>query len=207
MKPDLLIKVCGMKLPEQIHALAGLEVDYIGLIFHQASPRFLDLDIDPLFFGNKKKTGVFVNAPYEQILYTQSRYQLDAVQLHGNEPPEFCTRIQDRGIEVIKAFSIDRNYDFERTAEFDGYADLFVFDAQGDAPGGNGVRFDWGKLSEYQGATPFLLSGGISYEHLDEIRHFNHPACIGIDINSRFEHGPGNKDLITIKKFVYELRR
>lgn len=206
MNPDLLIKVCGMRHPEQIHELAGMDVDYIGLIFHPGSPRFVDLDIDPLLFGNKKKTGVFVNSPYEQILYTQSRYQLDAVQLHGSESPEFCTRIQQRGIEVIKAFSIDRHFDFEKTAEFDGYADLFVFDARGDAPGGNGVRFDWAKLSEYQGATPFLLSGGISYEHLDEIRYFNHPACMGIDINSRFEHSPGNKDLITLKKFVHELR-
>lgn len=206
MNPDLLIKVCGMRHPEQINELAGMDVDYIGLIFHPGSPRFVDLDIDPLLFGNKKKTGVFVNSPYEQILYTQSHYQLDVVQLHGSESPEFCTRIQQRGIEVIKAFSIDRHFDFEKTAEFDGYADLFVFDARGDAPGGNGVRFDWAKLAEYQGATPFLLSGGISYEHLDEIRYFNHPACMGIDINSRFEHSPGNKDLITLKKFVHELR-
>jgi phosphoribosylanthranilate isomerase len=135
-----------------------------------------------------------------------SKYQLQAVQLHGQESPDYCAEIQNRGIEVIKAFSVDKNFDFEKSYEFDGYADLFLFDAKGESAGGNGIRFDWNKLKEYDGATSFLLSGGIGYEHLDEIDHFIHQACIGIDINSKFEYSPGNKDLITIKKFVHELR-
>lgn len=206
MGSDLEIKVCGMRLAEQIKELALLPVDYIGLIFQPTSPRYVEHELSPLIFGDKKKVGVFVNSPIEQILYTQSRYQLDAVQLHGQESPDLCASIQNRGIEVIKAFSVDRNFDFNKVLEFDGYADRFIFDARGDAPGGNGIRFDWNKLTDYEGATPFLLAGGIGYDHFDEIKYFNHPACIGIDINSRFERAPGNKDLITIKKFVHELR-
>ena len=99
-----------------------------------------------------------------------------------------------------------QNFDFNKVLDFDGYADRFIFDARGDAPGGNGVRFDWNKMKEYDGATPFLLAGGIGYNHIDEIKYFDHPACIGIDINSKFERAPGDKDLITIKKFVHELR-
>lgn len=206
MKNNLQIKVCGMRKPDQIKQLAEMDIDYIGMIFYPNSPRFLDTIIEPSLFGSKKKTGVFVNSPIEQVLFTLSRHQLDSVQLHGAESPEFCMQVQQRGIEVIKAFSIDKNFDFNRVAEFDGYADLFLFDARGDAPGGNGVRFDWAKLQEYDGATPFLISGGISYEHLDEIKYFDHPAAMGIDINSKFEYNPGDKDLITIKKFVHELR-
>ncbi len=206
MNTDLIIKVCGMKEPAQISALALLDIQYIGLIFVPTSPRFIDHSLDRKLAGNKKSIGVFVNSPIEQVLYTVSRYQLDAVQLHGQESPDFCAEIQNRGIEVVKAFSVDKNFDFEKTYEFDGYADLFLFDAKGEAAGGNGIRFDWNKLNEYEGATSFLLSGGISYEHIDEIKYFKHPACIGIDINSKFEYSPGNKDLITIKKFVHELR-
>ncbi len=206
MQQNLEIKVCGMRLPDQIRQLAELPIDYIGLIFHTSSPRYVDQEFAPLLFGDKKKVGVFVNSPIEQILYIQSRYQLDAVQLHGQESPELCASIQNRGIEVIRAFSVDKNFDFNKVLDFDGYADRFIFDARGDAPGGNGVRFDWNKMKEYDGATPFLLAGGISYNHLDEIKYFDHPACIGIDINSKFERAPGDKDLITIKKFVHELR-
>jgi len=206
MKSNLQIKVCGMQKPDQIRQLAELDIDYIGMIFYTSSPRYLDHIIDPGAFGEKKKIGVFVNSPLEQVLYTQSCYQLDTVQLHGSESPEFCMQIQQRGIGVIKAFSIDRNFDFNKVTEFDGYVDLFLFDAKGDAPGGNGIRFDWSKLNEYEGASPFLLSGGISYDYLDEIKYFNHPAGMGIDINSKFEYNPGDKDLITIKKFVHELR-
>ncbi len=195
-----------MLLPDQIKQLAEMEIDYIGMIFHTPSPRYLDKIIEPAAFGDKKKTGVFVNSPIEQVLYTQSRHQLDFVQLHGSESPEFCMQIQQRGIGVIKAFSIDKNFDFNKVAEFDGYVDMFLFDAKGEAPGGNGVRFDWSKLNEYEGASPFLLSGGISYEHLDEIKYFDHPAGMGIDINSKFEKKPGDKDLITLKKFIHELR-
>ncbi|MBK6392999.1 MAG: phosphoribosylanthranilate isomerase [Saprospiraceae bacterium] len=206
MQNDLEIKVCGMRDPGQIKQLAEIAIDYIGLIFYASSPRFVDQVIDHTIFGDKKKVGVFVNSPIEHILYTQSKYQLDVIQLHGHESPDMCTSIQNRGLEVIRAFSVDKNFDFSKVMEFDGYADRFIFDARGDAPGGNGVRFDWNKLREYEGATPFLLAGGISYDHLDEIKYFDHPACIGIDINSRFEKAPGDKDLITIKKFVHELR-
>lgn len=206
MNTDLLIKVCGMKNPDQIKELAELDIQYIGLIFHSNSPRFIDQPVDYKLFGDKKPTGVFVNSPLENVLYTVSRFHLQAVQLHGQESAEYCAEIQNRGIEVIKAFSIDKNFDFEKTYEWDGYADLFLFDAKGEAAGGNGIRFDWSKLKEYDGATPFLLSGGISYDHMDEIRYFDHPACIGIDINSKFEKAPADKDLITIKKFVHELR-
>ncbi|MEP7269133.1 MAG: phosphoribosylanthranilate isomerase [Saprospiraceae bacterium] len=206
MKADLEIKVCGMKDPRQIADLATLDIQYIGLIFYTHSPRYVQDILDYKLFGDKKITGVFVNNPMEQIWFTQSRYQLQAVQLHGNESPDFCASIQSRGIEVIKAFSIDKAFSFDKVYDYDGYADLFLFDARGEAPGGNGVRFDWDKLNEYEGATPFLLSGGIGYDHLDEIRYFNHPACIGIDVNSQFETSPGIKDLITLKKFVHELR-
>ena len=206
MQQDLEIKVCGMRIADQIKQLALLDINYIGLIFHPGSPRFVDQELPPSIFSDKRKVGVFVNSPIEQILYTQSRYQLDAVQLHGHESVDLCASIQNRGIEVIRAFSVDKNFDFNKVLEYDGYADRFIFDARGDAPGGNGIRFDWNKLNEYEGATPFLLAGGISYEHIDEIKYFNHPACIGIDINSKFERSTGDKDLITIKKFVHELR-
>mgnify|MGYP001214794507 CR=1 FL=1 len=143
MNNDLIIKVCGMKDPKQIKELALIDIQYIGLIFVPSSPRFLENSLDHHVFGDKKSTGVFVNAPIEQVLYTVSRYQLNAVQLHGNESPDFCAEIQNRGIEVIKAFSVDKNFDFEKTYEFDGYTDLFLFDAKGEAAGGNGIRFDW----------------------------------------------------------------
>jgi phosphoribosylanthranilate isomerase len=203
---ELLIKVCGLTSLQQIRELEALDLPYLGLIFAPSSPRYVEHELDLKTDTGVKFTGVFVNSPLEQVLYAQSRYHLQAIQLHGQESPDFCAQIQSRGLEVMKAFSIDKSFDFSKVEEFDGYADYFLFDTKGDAAGGNGIRFDWSLLQEYQGATPFLLSGGISYEHIDEIRYFKHPAWIGIDINSRFEKSPGTKDIPLIKKFIHELR-
>ena len=68
---------------------------------------------------------------------------------------KFVLRYKVEVSEVIRAFSIDRHFDFNRVLDFDGYADRFIFRCQGDAPGGNGVRFDWDQLKNYEGGTLF----------------------------------------------------
>ena len=83
------LKVCGMKYQENIAEVAHLQPDYLGFIFYEKSPRFFD-GIIPNLPKSIKKVGVFVNASIETIVEKVKKYNLDAIQLHGKESPDFC---------------------------------------------------------------------------------------------------------------------
>ena len=206
------IKVCGLKEPENIKAILELPIDFIGLIFYEKSPRFVQKTPEDLAFLKEtpiKKVGVFVNSEIDNLLNCVHDYELDFVQLHGNESVEFCQMLKDlwrlssiRSAKIIKAFSIDNNFDFEELSNYERYCDLFLFDTKGKHPGGNGVTFDWFLLHNYKGITPFLLSGGIDESMAEQIKHLNFPQMYGVDINSKFETAPGLKAVEKVKQFV-----
>jgi phosphoribosylanthranilate isomerase len=92
------------------------------------------------------------------------------------------------------------------TEAFIGKADMFLFDTPTPAVGGSGHSFDWSLLAEYEGETPFLLSGGIGPKSIDALNAFSHPKCLGIDHNSCFETAPGMKDVELLKTFIKSIR-
>ena len=98
----MFVKVCGITTPEQAHEISQI-VDYIGYIFHPGSPRYVSHSFPSM---KAKKVGVFVNVPLQQIIQTAIFEKLDSVQLHGQEPPEYCSALRDQ-ILVIKSFGID----------------------------------------------------------------------------------------------------
>lgn len=216
------IKVCGMRDPENIKAMLDLPIDYMGFIFYENSPRAVKedsglkkwLEDHQEKFGDIKRVGVFVNAEIDEILNTVHDYKLDYVQLHGSERPEYCRELLAfyemsstlREAALIKAFSVDENFDFNQTNPYSGLCKYFLFDTKSAAPGGSGQRFDWALLDRYQGTTPFILAGGIGPEHADNIRRFPHPQLHGVDLNSRFEIEPGLKSVEKIRAFVTTLK-
>jgi phosphoribosylanthranilate isomerase len=151
--------------------------------------------------------GVFVNEEVDKILSTAKKYQLDAIQLHGKESIETCQKIKDSGLICIKAFSIEKEIDFEATKAYESYVDYFLFDTKTSAHGGSGQKFDWTMLDKYVGETPFFLSGGISYEDVLKIKHLTHPKLYSLDINSRFEIEPGLKDIQVVKHFFDQMKK
>ncbi len=213
------IKVCGMRDAANIAAVAHLDPapDMMGFIFYAPSPRNActtppeALDALP---SATRRVGVFVDAPADEILATARRFKLNAVQLHGTEPPAMCTRLRGEGLGVMKTFGIATAADVARTAPYEGTCDLYVFDtrvpdaAPGTTHGGTGRKFDHRLLEAYQGTTPFLLSGGLGPEdalnalNAEQLTATRHPLCAGIDINSRFESAPGVKNPATIQQFL-----
>lgn len=190
-----------MRDKENISGLLALKPDYIGFIFYAQSKRFV-ADFPQIEFPSSiKKVGVFVNESIEEIIEKAQKYDLDFVQLHGNETPEYCSALSAKDIKIIKAFSVDENFDFSATKSFEKCVSLFLFDTKGNNYGGNGVKFNWELLQNYKGKIPFLLSGGISKNDVAEIKKMKHPAFLGIDINSGFEIEPGLKNIKEIKEF------
>ena len=197
-----------MRIPENIRAIAVLQPDFMGFIFYPKSPRFAEhLDIATLNVLPKsiKKIGVFVNETLENILTIVTKYDLDGVQLHGTELVKMCKELRKAGYIVIKAFPIAEAYNFKVTKTYEGSCDYFLFDTKTDAYGGSGQKFNWGMLDEYVGETPFLLSGGIAADDADAILKIEHPKFAGIDLNSKFEVKPGEKNVELLRIFLKEI--
>ena len=190
------IKVCGMRSPENIDALMRLQPDYMGLIFYEKSPRYVgDLQVTDLqnMPEDVIKTGVFVNEDIAVINSLVERFNLRAVQLHGNESPALCVQLRSK-VTVLKAFGVDENFNFDTLNDYAGSVDYFLFDTKTVTHGGSGQTFNWQVLENYKLNVPFFLSGGLSLENLENIKHIKHPAFYGVDLNSRFEIQPGLKD-------------
>ncbi|AWX45431.1 Phosphoribosylanthranilate isomerase [Flagellimonas maritima] len=223
------LKVCGMKYnPEEV---AQLQPDYLGFIFWTPSSRFYDSDSIADVPKNIKKVGVFVDASIEGVFEKIETYELDGVQLHGNESPEFCRTLKEEFIpfraqsrkkiatnskevstapdltklEIIKVFSIKNDFDFSVLSKYENVCDYFLFDTKGRLPGGNGYIFDWNILTDYPSTKPYFLSGGIGLDEVNSLRSFlDSPAskmCYAIDVNSKFESEPGLKKIQQLKEF------
>ena len=203
------LKICGMKYPDNILEVGSLLPDYMGFIFWDKSARYFD-GVIPQLPKSIKKVGVFVNETAEIILAKAQKYDLQAIQLHGQESVEFCQDLKnkiDNTLEVIKVFSVDGSFDFEVLKPFETVCDYFLFDTKGKLPGGNGTTFDWKVLEKYPSSKPFFLSGGIGIEEMEavnEISKTNLPLY-AIDVNSKFEIEPGLKIIEDLKKFKNEL--
>ncbi len=203
----LKTKVCGMTSAEQIKALADLNVDYAGLIFYEKSPRFVGNKLNPeevRAIKSIKKVGVFVNATRQNIESAIATYQLDALQLHGDESPDFCNYF-NRKLPVFKAFKIKSAEDVLAAEAYTDCCTYCLFDTAGKHHGGNGTQFDWSLLNHYKGETPFLLSGGIGPNDAQKINCFSHSKYSGVDLNSQFEIAPGQKNINTLNTFLCQL--
>jgi len=195
-----------MKYKDNIEAVAHLQPDYMGFIFYDKSARHFNKTI-PVLPDTIKKVGVFVDEKLDMVSQIIRKFNLQTVQLHGNESPEYCMNLKN--VEVIKVFSIKDQFNFEILRQYEEVCDYFLFDTKGKLPGGNGYTFNWNVLENYPSTKPYFLSGGIGLNEIEKIKLFKEsPAskyCYAIDINSKFEIKPGLKNIEELEKFKHEL--
>jgi phosphoribosylanthranilate isomerase len=200
----IYIKVCGMKWADNLQAVAALQPDYLGFIFYEKSPRYMKQTLAPEALAQLpatiKKVGVFVNAERDEILALARQYQLQAVQLHGDESPELCRQLQQQGLEVIKAIRVGEQLDLQQLAPYEHAVDFFLFDTLGRQWGGNGEAFNWQLLKDYSLKPPFFLSGGLELASLDRIGELAGLPLYALDVNSKFEVEPGLKHIPALQE-------
>ena len=225
----MIIKVCGMRDADNINDVSALDINWMGFIFYPKSPRYVrqissNAGIIPDYSSLKEKAtaddagrirrvGVFVDDMPQNIVTRVFNYHLDIVQLHGSESPVMIDNLRRtldpdirKGIKIMKAISVKSDDDILKCKDYEGHVDYFLFDTKTPLKGGSGEQFDWSVLQSYDGATPFLLSGGIGPDDARRVRAFSHPRCIGIDVNSKFEKEPAFKDVDMLRKFISEVR-
>ena len=224
-----------MRNTGNIRQVAELDIDMMGFIFWQKSSRYVRMisskvgtmpDYSSERYhqlsdgkaivnagNNPKRVGVFVDDMPQNIVTRIYNYNLDYVQLHGNESIVMIDNLVKtvdpdihKNIKIIKALSITTPEDIDKYKEYEGHVDMFLFDTKCDTVGGSGKHFDWSLLERYDGNTPFLLSGGIGPNDVERVKNFHHPKCVGIDINSRFETEPAMKDVDLLRSFVSQVK-
>lgn len=197
-------KVCGMREVKNVTEIVSLQPDFMGFILWEGSKRYCPNP--PEIPKDISKVGVFVDATLEAIESDIKAYKLDAVQLHGNESPAVCRALQGKA-QVIKAFGVGADFDFEKLTDYLPYCDFFLFDTKGPMPGGNGTCFDWSLLNNYPFDLPFLISGGIGLAEVDKINELRQAdlPVYAVDVNSKFEIAPAYKNAGELKEFKEKL--
>lgn len=207
----MIIKICGITNKSNLLEIISLKPEMMGFIFYPVSARYMadKLHPDDLVEIPKKikRVGVFVNADEYEINGIFWKYNLDMVQLHGDESPSLCRQLSSMNIPVIKAFQINEYFDFNDVEGYLKYCRYFLFDTKTEAYGGSGSKFNWEILNKYKLGHPFILSGGIAAGDEDKIISINNPALIGVDVNSRFESSAGIKNVPLLKTFINNLSR
>lgn len=214
LKSGIKFKVCGMTQIEQVKQLVELGVDYAGFIFYKKSPRYVVDKIRPEELKQLtgiNKAGVFVNEDYDVILKTVEAYGLTCVQLHGDETPDFCSRISSQ-LQTIKAFRISGDEDLASVLRnYNDAVDFYLFDTKAKEYGGTGKKFNWDILQQTSFNKPCFLSGGIGPGDENLVRDFiesdAYNNLYALDLNSKFEDAPGIKNISKLKAFIDELKR
>jgi len=204
------IKICGITRPEDAQHAAALGADAIGLVFYGPSPRNVSveqasavLDVLPPFVTS---VGLFVNASADEINAVLEQVNLDLLQFHGNESPEFCAGFERPWIKAIRmAEGVDLHVEAERYSESSG----LLLDAYHPAlPGGTGESFEWARVPNDLSGT-VILAGGLTAENVGEAIRTVQPYAVdvsgGVEADSRLK-GKGIKDWGKMADFVAAVR-
>lgn len=201
------IKICGITNRDDAMDAVNLGVDAIGFIFYEQSPRYISPDIVEeisLFLPPfVLLVGVFVNHDKPYIDAVVHRCRLDLIQLHGDEPPEFCRTMRRR---VIKAFKISDFNDVDQIAAYQSSVSAVLLDTKvSGMEGGTGKVFDWGlaiKAKEFD--IPLILAGGINSNNINKAVKLVNPYAV--DLSSSVEDIPGKKDYNKMQDIVVAAR-
>jgi len=209
----LLIKICGLTTPETLEVAVEAGADMVGFVFFPPSPRHLDFlaarTLAGRVRGRAQKVALSVDGDDEWLAAAMEAVRPDVLQLHGRETPERVVEVRNRfGLPVVKALPIAARDDLAAIRHYESVADRLLFDARAprDAtrPGGLGRSFDWRLLEDIDSGLPFMLSGGLDAGNVAEALRITRAP--GVDVSSRVERAPGEKDPDKIRAFIRAAR-
>ena len=198
------VKICGITNYEDAMAAVDMGADLLGFNFYPKSPRYITTEeatkIINKLPGFIDIAGVFVNASFEQIQEVINQCQLNWVQLHGDEDPQFCQQFDSLNIKTMKALRVKDRKDVEKADSF--FTDAILLDAyHPEKYGGTGESFNWSIIGNIHRRT--FLAGGINPDNAAKTIQ---PGIYGIDVCSGIESEPGKKDKKLMKKLFENIR-
>jgi phosphoribosylanthranilate isomerase len=194
------VKICGITNLEDALTAVEAGADALGFVFYDKSPRCIAPDKAagivkalPPFITT---VGLFVNTDSHFVNTTAERCLLDRVQLHGDESPEFCTRIVR---PVVKVFRIRGEASLWPMKDY--HVSAYLLDAYSpNAYGGTGMTFNWEIAKTAKQFGPIILAGGLTPDNVQQAIEAVQPYAV--DVSSGVEAAPGKKDAGKVSKFV-----
>jgi len=198
------VKICGITNYEDAAAALDMGADLLGFNFYPKSPRFVPpekaREIISKLPGFIDIAGVFVNASLEQIRETIDLCQLNWVQLHGDEGPQFCSSFLSLNVKTMKALRVKDRNDIQQAENF--FTDAILLDAfHPEKYGGTGLTFDWNIVGHI--GKRIFLAGGINPDNATEAIEL---GVYGIDVCSGIEAEPGKKDHKKMRKLFENIQ-
>jgi phosphoribosylanthranilate isomerase len=209
------IKICGITSVADGLCVARSGADAVGLNFCPSSPRQIDIGLADQIVAELPsgiaRVGVFVNAPVAEVMHIADRLQLDYVQLHGDEPPEYLAQLS--GLPIIRAFR--GTSDFQPVAAYLAAcvalghvpAAVLVDAFQSGQYGGTGQSPDWSAVVRARpawGEVPLVLAGGLQPANVAAAIQQVRPTAV--DTASSVESSPGRKSADRVAAFVVAAR-
>ena len=204
------VKICGITNLEDALLSAKFGADALGFNFYKQSPRYLTperaREIIQQLPPEVLKVGVFVNESLEKVVEIASIAKLDALQLHGEETPEFARELKEKTkLEIIKAFRVSPEFKPEDVIKYE--VDTILLDAYSPKEhGGTGETFDWEIAKKVQEIFPKMyLAGGLSVKNARKailaVKPFAVDACSLLEIKKGFKNSK------LVNKFILESKK
>jgi len=207
-----LIKICGITNASDAKEALASGADLIGLVFVPETKRYLTIEEAKTILtelkaeDREKVVGLFRDNEIDEVVRTVNELKLKIVQLHGEETQEYIgsLRQQTGEIQIIKAVSIRRAEDLEKTKKYSKSGMMAIL-LDGPGGGGTGEGFDWQRvakrLDEMRKELPLIfLAGGLKPENIEAAIRVMQPD--GVDVSSGVEKTAGKKDLAKVKLFI-----
>ena len=210
---SLTVKICGLSTPEALDVALDAGADMVGFVFFPPSPRNISYrtaaSLESRVRGRAKKVALSVDADDTLLSYVVDALGPDILQLHGSESPLRVAAIKAQfKLPVMKAIPVESKGDLAAIERYAAIVDYLIFDARAphDAtrPGGLGKTFDWHLLENLDPGVPFMLSGGLDANNVDEALGVTRAP--GVDVSSGVERTPGEKDPDKIRAFIRAAR-
>ena len=206
---DVRVKICGLRTPADVTAVARAGAAYAGFVFFAKSPRdtsALEARLAALAAPpGLAKVALTVDADDATLDAIVEAVPLDMLQLHGRESPDRVAQVRARyRLPVMKAIGLADESDLPAIFAFSTVADQILIDAKpprgADLPGGNGLAFDWRLLAGRRWLRPWMLAGGLTAKNVAEAVRLT--GARQVDVSSGVESVPGVKDAARIAAFV-----
>jgi phosphoribosylanthranilate isomerase len=207
--PDIRVKICGLRTPADVAAVAASGAAYAGFVFFAKSPRNLTIpaarELALAAPVGLAKVALVVDAEDAFLDAITEAMPLDMLQLHGHESPDRVAEIRARyGLPVMKAVGVADEGDLTAVFDYSLVADQILVDAKppknADLPGGNGLSFDWRLVAQRRWLRPWMLAGGLTPDNVAEAIQLTNARQV--DVSSGVESAPGIKDAGRITAFV-----
>ena len=202
---SIKVKICGITNARDAQVAVQAGADLLGLVLYERSPRHVTLDtasaISRAIPPHVVRVGLFVNPNPDLVRNAIARCDLQMLQFHGEESPEFCRQF---GLMTMKAFRVIGPETLEQLPQYD--TDAWLLDAHVAGKfGGTGQTFDWQLAARAsQMGKPLFLAGGLTPENVAEAIHVVRPY--GVDVSGGVEAQPGRKDPEKVRAFIQTVR-